>query len=170
VGYLTIVDCSKWLDKKGNEHQYELRLFGAKMGTLKKLRRKKEDKGTLVAAMYKSTRESSDSASVGDELEFQRSVDLEKLFSVTNYRGKKLSDLWDEAEANGEAMVKIQRTFAIKPVEGKLARVVPAFNYMEVLKPRAPQELRLALGQVEQDDSDPTTPSSGGVKQDQTPF
>jgi hypothetical protein len=171
VGYLTAVDCSAWRDKKGNEHQYEMRLFPAKMGTLKKIRRKKEEKSSLVGAMYKASRDNADAASVGDELEFQRVADLFKLFSVSNYRGKKLSDLWLEAEANVEAMARLQRTFNVKPVEGKLPRIVPTFNYFEVLKPRAPQELRLMLGQVEPDDDSPTTTAGAdGKQQDATPF
>jgi hypothetical protein len=176
VGYLTCVDCSSWRDKKGNEHQYEMRLFPAKMGTMKKLRRKKEEKGSLVGAMYRCARDNADSASVGDEMEFQRVADLHKLFQVANYRGKKLHELWSEAEANVEVMARVQRTFNVKPVEGKLPRIVPTFNYFEVLKPRPPQELRLLLGQVEPDDGKedgaPGTGATGatGKQQDATPF
>lgn len=173
-GYLTVVDCTEWIDKKGNKHQYEVKLFPAKLRTLKQIRRKKDDRGSLVATMYTAARDDDKSASVGGELEFKREVELEKLFEVANYKGKKLPDLWEEAEADDAAMSKLKRIFQIEPgSDGKLPRIVPPFNYFEVLKPRAPQELRLSLGQVEHDDG--STGSGGGsgggaVKSDDVPF
>lgn len=179
-GYVTAVDCSKWTDQRGNEHQYEMRLIQLKMKALKKYRRKKDEKGSLVGTMWNFHREDNRSPTCGDEWEFKRDVDMEKLFNFVCYRGKKLSDLWAEAEEKAEAMERVKAWFNIKPDEnGKLPRVIPVFNYMEVLKPMTPKDARLHLGSVEADDpssfSDNDNKSSsnsnaGGVKQDDVPF
>lgn len=176
VGYFTVVDCSLWTDNKGNEHQYEMRLMGAKMRSLKLIRRKKDDAGSLIGKMFKHYRTDDRSASIGDDISFKRDVNLEKMFPVVCYRGKKLADMWKEAEEDPAKMLKVTSTFNIKPGEdGKLPRTIPQFNYFEVLKPRGPQELRLSLGAVEPDDDGPgpspsTSGASSSVKQDDVPF
>ena len=40
VGYYTVIDCNKWTDKRGNTYQFEMKLFGAKIKTLKLLEQK----------------------------------------------------------------------------------------------------------------------------------
>jgi hypothetical protein len=177
-GYLTVVDCTEWVDGKGNKHQFEMRLLQLKLKSLKKLRRKKEDKGALVGTMWKFLREDDSSPICGDDWSHMRDVDVAKMFSYVTYRGKKLSQLWDDAESNAEAMAKIKRTFQIDSGEdGKLPRIVPAFNYFQVLQPKAPKDLRLQLVGVEKDDDDDKTKkgsSSGGgggsVKAEDVPF
>ena len=77
-------------------------------------------------------------------------------------------------------MQRVQSWFQIKPDEdGKLPRIIPAFNYMEVLKPMTPKDARLHLGAVEPDDdsssfkdggSKSNSSNSGGVQQDDVPF
>jgi hypothetical protein len=179
-GYLTLVDCSEWKDQRGNKHQYELRLLQLKMKSLKKLRRKKEDKGALIGTMWKFTREDSTSPVCGDDWEFTRDVDMDKMFPFVNYRGKKLEELWAEAEEKPESMARLQRIFKIKPNdEGKLPRQIVPFNYFELLKPKAPKDMRLLLGGVQAEDDDDSkgggrsSSNSGGggtVKQDNVPF
>ena len=174
IGYLTIVDCSEWSDGKGNKHQFEMRLIGAKLRTLKKFRRKKDDRTTLIGCMYRAAREDDKSSSCGDEFEFQRQVDMDKLFTVATYKGKKLVDLWAEAEGDAEKMVSLQRVFQLKPdANGKLPRMVPLFNYMEALKPKTPAELRILLGAAEVDDRSRGGGSRGGsgtTGEDSIPF
>lgn len=178
VGYLTAVDCSVWRDNRGNEHQYEMRLVPMKLRSLKKFRRKKDDRGAMLSTLWKLSREDDNSASIGDDWDFQRDIDMDKMFEFVNYRGTKLSELWETAEGDPEAMARVLRVFQIKPdEEGKLPRIVPAFNYMEVLKPKPPKELRLHLGGV-QDDEDSGQRSSGGgggggggaAKEEKVPF
>jgi hypothetical protein len=173
-GYLTVVDCSLWTDQKGNQHQYEMRLLQFKLKSLKKLRRKKEDKGVLAGTLWRFTREDDGSPICGDDWEFLRSVDVQKMFDLVTYRGKKLPQLWDEAEGNAEAMAKIKRVFQIEPVDGKLPRIVPAFSYFNVLAPKAPKDLRLMLVGVEKDDDDRKKGSSSGdgspTKSEDVPF
>lgn len=176
-GYLTAIDCSEWEDNRGNKHQYEMRLAQLKMKSLKKFRRKKEDKGSLVGTMWRLTREDDNAPICGDDWEFMRDVDMSKMFSFVNYRGKRLEDLFAEAERDAEAMARLTRVFQLKPNEsGKLPRVIPAFNYFEILKPKTPKDLRLLLGAVQKDDEESSfrgSRSGGGTKpskQDPVPF
>jgi hypothetical protein len=148
-GYLTVVDCSKWEDKKGNSHQYEMRLLQAKMRTLKKFERKKSDKGSLVGALFTVTREDDRSPTCGDDFDFQKQGDLDKLFEFACYRGERLAALWEEAEQKPDVMSRVRKTFQVEPVEGKLPRTIPQFNYMQVLKPKPPAELKLFLAAAE---------------------
>lgn len=178
VGYLTAVDCSEWTDQRGNRHQFEMRMVPMKLRSLKKFRRKKEDRGSMVGTMWSMHREDDNAASIGDDWDFQRDIDTEKMFDYVNYRGTKLSELWENAEGDSEAMARVTRVFQIKPdEEGKLPRVIPPFNYMEVLKPKSPKELRLLLGAVQEDEDDnsrrPSGSSGGGggaAKEDAVPF
>jgi len=179
VGYLTGVDCSEWKDQRGNTHQYEMRLVPMKLRSLKKFRRKKDDRGSMVGTMWSMHREDDNAASIGDDWDFQRDVDMEKMFDYVNYRGSLLSEMWEQAEGDPEQMARVLRIFQIKPdEEGKLPRIIPPFNYMEVLKPKTPKEMRLLLGAVQDDDEDTgsrrSSGSSGGgggaAKQDDVPF
>jgi hypothetical protein len=181
-GYLTIVDCSVWEDQRGNSHQYEMRLLQAKMKTLKKFRRKKESKGSLVSQLYMAVREDDKSPSCGDEFEHTREVEMTKLFELTCYQGVKLSEMWDEAEAKEDSMKRVLRTFAVEPDEdGKLPRTIPRFNYFELLKPQDSEELAIALGAAEKSTNDfndrrPSKSGGGGAsnsnatKSDDVPF
>lgn len=148
-GYLTIVDTSLWEDARGVRHQYGLKLVQGKFQTLKRWKRKADDR-SFAGCLYKTTRDTDKSASCGDEWEFRREVDMAKLFEVANYKGKLLSDMYTEAEKDSGYMSKLMSTFNVKPDEnGKLPRgVIPAFNYYEVLKPMEPAELRAKLGMV----------------------
>lgn len=178
AGYCTLVDCTEWTDKRGAKHQYEMSFMHMKLNSLKKLRRKKDDRGTMVGTMWAFTREGEQSAGCGDDWEYKRDVDMEKLFAFTSYRGKRLTDIWAEAESNPEAMARVQRAFQIKPDEnGKLPLVIPAFNYFELLKPKSPKELRILLGNAEVGATQASstggsggTPATGGVDEDQIPF
>jgi hypothetical protein len=178
TGFLTVVDCSKWQDGRGSWHQYEMRLIQYKMRSLKKLRRKKEDRGTLVGTLWTLTREDDKSPTCGDDWEFKRDVDLDKLFQLVCYRGTKLTELWAEAAEKEDVMERVKRTFQIQPVDGKLPESIPAFNYFEVLKPKSPRDIRIFLGGAEKEEKEPKvggygSGSSGGggsVREDEVPF
>ena len=173
-GYLTVVDCTAWTDQRGNSHEYEMKMVQAKMKTMKRFRRKKEDRGALAGLLFRATREDKLSPSCGDEWEFQREADMEKLFELVSYKGKKLSVLWSEAEADEKIMDRVTRTFQIEPdSEGVLPRRVPAINYYEVLKPMEPAELRQYLGSVEiepRNNSSFGTQKASTVREDEIPF
>jgi hypothetical protein len=168
VGYFSVVDLSKYTDKKGNTYQYEVKLLPAKLGTVKKFERKKKDKGTLVGTIYKASRDSDKDPSVGGEFEYVRDADLTKLFDAANYKGKKLSELWSKAESSPDELKKLQRIFSIQPEKGtQLPKRIVPFNYYELLKPRAASEIRTMFAGVRFDrkDSeagDASEPSGGG--------
>jgi hypothetical protein len=147
VGYFTIVDCTEWTDKKGNKYQYDLKLFPAKIRTLKKLRRKKEERGSLIGCLYKATREDSTSPVVGDEFEFVREVDLDKVFEVARYKGKLLSELWTKAEAGGEDGISaLKRIFQVQIKEGRVVPSLVPYNYFTLLEPKSPKDIEELLG------------------------
>ena len=114
AGYLTVVDCSKWVDKKGKEHQFDIKLVQGKIKTLKRWQRKKSEHDTLEGALFKVTREDGKSPSCGDEWSFQRLADTDKLFEHVKYKGKLLSELWAEAEQDEEKMENLMLVFDIK--------------------------------------------------------
>jgi hypothetical protein len=174
VGYITTVQCTETTDKKGNKYNFELQLLGAKLKTLKKFRRKKEERGALAMTRFRVTREDDKSPSCGDEFEFLKEVtDPDKLFEVANYKGKKLSELWEKAESNPESMARLKRTFQLAfDSEGKLLRRVVPFNYMELLKPMEAADLRKRLNAnpAQDADGDGGGTNGGGGGGDDVPF
>lgn len=167
VGYFTVVDCSEWTDSKGVKHQYEVKLLPAKMKTLKKFKRKKEDKGSLVGAMFTAFREDSRSPSVGDEFEFKREVDLNKLFEVAVYSNKKLKEVFSLAEKEGRVDELAQTFQVIREAGGGITKTLVPFNYFELLKPMPPADVKRFLLGVEDPDA-----SAGDSKadEDDVPF
>jgi hypothetical protein len=146
VGYFTVVDLSKWTDKKGNVHQYEVKLLPAKLQTLKKLARKKEDKGSLIGALYKVHRETEKSPSCGDDFEYIRDADLSKLFEVANYKGKKLSELYGKAVEDPVVAHMLKQTFNLKyGDDNKILPKIAPFNYLSLFEPKSAKDVRSFL-------------------------
>jgi len=154
AGYFTVVDCSKYVDKKGNTHQYEIKLLPAKLKSLKKFALKKKDRGSLVGCLYKATRADDKSPNIGDEHEFQKEADLVKLYEVANYRGKKMSELYSKAVENEDAMRNLKRTFKLQlGSDGKpLPKLVP-FNYYALFEPKSAKDVRMMLAGVKPDEA-----------------
>lgn len=172
VGYFTVVDCSKWTDKKGNTYQYEIKLLPAKLKSLKKFQMKKKDRGSLVGCLYKAARSDDKAASIGDEFEFVKDADLTKLYDVANYRGKKMAELYSKAVENEDAMRNLKRTFKLQMgTDGKpLPKLVP-FNYYALFEPKSAKDVRMMLAGVKPDerggeDNEP----KGGSASDDIPF
>jgi hypothetical protein len=174
VGYITIVQCTESKDKKGNKYQFDLQLLGAKLKILKKLRRKKEERGSLAFCRYNITREDSNSPSCGDDFQLVDEVkDHDKLFGVANYKGKKLVELYDKAEANPIDMAKLMRTFDVQftdDTKTKLVRRVPHFNYMEIFKPKTAEEMSRLFKTTRIEEADSTTPGTAGSADNTVPF
>lgn len=154
VGYYTVVDCSKFVSNKGNTYQFEVKFLPAKMKTLKKLRRKKEDRGSLVGSMFRAYRDDEKSPGVGDEYEYVRDVDMTKLFGLANYGGKKLTELWQKSTENAESLARLKRIFQITMgADGKPMPGLAPFNYLTLLEPKSPKEVRdLLRGFVKEED------------------
>ena len=146
VGFLTVVDMDKWTDKKGREHQFELRLYPAKSKTLKKLKRRQEKAG-ISLKVVDVVREDVKSPNVGDSFEFGRDADAEKLFEVALYNGTPLTKLWVEAAADAYKMEALKKVFQLEfNADGDLVEKVVPFNYYEVLKPKGPEAIKSFLG------------------------
>lgn len=166
VGYLTCVDVTKWVDKKGNAHQFELSFFAAKLGSMKKLKRKIEDakeaERSFAGSLYRSSRDTDKEPSSGSELEYIRPADMGKLFDMVMYRGKKLSEMFDKAEQNPQTLEGLKKLFQLKfDANGKIIREIPAFNYMQCLHPKPRKELAAMLKGAKPDDGDDDRGSKG---------
>jgi hypothetical protein len=147
VGYYTVVDCSEYVDKKGNKHQFELKLLGAKLDSIKRLKKIKENHGALVGKIFRLSRVGAKAPSIGDMCDFKRNVgDPGKLFPLVNYKGKKLTELWEKAASNPDSLKALMRTFqiAVGSDGNPIPKLVP-FNYMEILKPMEASDMRALL-------------------------
>ena len=149
TGFLTVLDGTKYPSKRdpNKYYQYGLKLFPGKGIALSVLDRKKTDRTTLTYTKCKVTRDGDKTPQVGNEFEFGEVItDPTKVFAVAEYKGKKLSDLFDQAERDPAAMTKLAYIFRLaKSEDGKLVRRIPPFNYMNLLKPRTPDQVRLFL-------------------------
>lgn len=84
VGYYTILDLTEWTDSNGNVHKNEIKLFGAKMDTLKKLKRasmklKERGKPGLVGAMFEVYRSSASAVNTGDDFDYIQTLTMEEI-------------------------------------------------------------------------------------------
>lgn len=175
VGYFTVVDLSKWTDKKGNVHQYEIKLLPAKLKTLKKLQRKKQDKGTLIGAMYKVTRETDQSPACGDDFEYLREADLSKLFDLVNYKGKKLAEHFAKADSDPVVQHMLKQTFNLRlGDDNKVLPKISPFNYYSLFEPKSAKEVRSMLhgAKIESwdDDDKGAKPGAGTGADEEVPF
>lgn len=171
VGYLTVIDCSKYTDKKGNDHQYEVKLFPAKLNTINMLKRKKEQRGSLALTLWKVARTSKRAANCGDDFDFVKAVDNpQRLFELAMFKGKPLSEFYAKANENPENMARLKRMFQIAlDTNGKpIPRIVP-FNYVEVLKPMETNSMRDLLSGSKLD-SGSDSEDGEGAADDDVPF
>lgn len=173
VGLYTIVDLTKNTDAKGNSYQYEMKFLPAKLDTLSLIKRKKESKQSLIGARFKITRDSADHANVGNDYEFVDTADLDKLFKLATYKGKKIADLYKEAMEKPEVLKRLEDTFQLSKADGVVLPKLAAFNYFELLKPREPREVRSLVSGAELD-SDSSSGSFGSTsskpQDDDIPF
>lgn len=144
VGFYTVIDCSEWVDKKGNKYQYELKLFPAKLKTLKRLEMRRKDRGPFAGKLFSIARIDSKSAATGDEFEMIRDADMAKLFTLANYKGKKLSDLFSKG-VDEENISRLKNTWKLEVVDGKVVPKIVPFNYSKILYPLSPKDIRAAL-------------------------
>ena len=179
VTMFTVIDCDKWTDKKGNSRQYEVKVLPAKFNTAQKLHRKAEelakDSKTLVGRLYRVTRETSKSPSVGDEYEFVREVDMAKLFAVATYKGKKLSELYDKADESAAEYAKLARVFNVaKGPDGKVGRVLVPFRYDSVYAPKMNSEIDALLADYKKGAGEESREAGngpvGGSADEEVPF
>jgi len=148
TGFFTCIDCTERKDAKGNSYQYGLMLLPTKLQTAELLKKRKESKGSLVGAAFNVTRITADDPNVGNDWEYDRPADMEKLFKVAQYKGKKIVDLYKEASENPDVLKRLQYTFALSLTEGKIAPKLVPFNYASILAPKSVTEVRQLLGSI----------------------
>ncbi len=168
VGYYTVVDCNKWTDKRGNTYQYEMKLYPAKIKTLKLLEQKSTEdwEGGLAGKALKVRRTGSKEASVGNDFTLAREADLDKLWKLATYKGNKIHELFEKATQSEEERAKLTRIFDFaKGDKGELLPQLPSFNYMSILEPKRPSEMRAFLnaGRVEDPDADSGSSNATGT-------
>jgi len=171
VGYYTVVDLTENTDAKGNKYQYEVKLLPTKLKTLQLMRRKKQDRGSLIGCIFKVHRDSREDPNCGGEFEFQREADLGKLFSVANYKGKKLAELFaKESAANPETLQRLKDTFQlVVGADGSIAQKIVPFNYFNLLAPKDPKDVRNILGAATVEEAGGEGAAPGG-SDDEVPF
>lgn len=172
IGFYSIVDCTKNTDAKGNVYQYELKLLPAKLNTLSVIRRKKADRTSLVGALFKVTRDTADNPNCGNDYDFQKEGDLVKLFPLATYKNKKLTELYKEASEKPEVMARLKETFQLE-IDPKTNLIVPKifpFNYVTLLAPKEPKEIRAMLGSVTPDTGAKGANAAPSPKDDEIPF
>lgn len=173
VSMMTVIDTSKWTDKKGNVRQYEIKVLPAKWKTAQKLERKmnelSKDGKSIVGRLYKVVRETDKSPAVGDDYEFSRDVDMTKLFDLATYKGKKLTDLFTQADDDPAFFARLARVFAIsKGMDGKIPRKLVPFRYDAIFQPKTSKEIKdLLAGYSAASDAGM---SGGGTADDDIPF
>jgi hypothetical protein len=171
VGYYTIVDLTAHTDAKGNKYQYEVKLLPTKLKTLQLLRRKKQDRGSLIGCVFKVHRDSQEDPNCGGEFEFQKEGDLAKLLPHANYKGKKLVDLYKEATEKPDMLARLKETFQMSlDGNGHPEAKIFSFNYMNILQPKDPKEIRSILGSYTGEAGGVETEAGGGAKDDEVPF
>lgn len=144
ASHLTIVDLTKWIDKKGKIHQFELKSIVGKALTAKLWKRKNATRIEAGSAegmkmgLYRVARDTDKQANCGSDFEYIRQIDPVKMFEQASYGGLKLPQLYDKAESSPELMKALQKIFLLELDEaGKIKRQIFPFNYMEVLKPQS---------------------------------
>lgn len=85
VGVFSVIDHSEWTDKKGVKHKDELKLYVAKLTTLKLLRKWATKKNGLVGWRVEVSRSDKDnSPAIGDSFEFLKRFKLSSV--LKNYK------------------------------------------------------------------------------------
>jgi hypothetical protein len=163
IGYYTVIDCSEWTDKKNNKHQYEVKLFPAKLKTLKRLQMRRNDpaRGAFAGKLFSVMRVDEKSPSSGDEFEVVKDADMSKLFTLATYKGKKLSEHFAKG-VDEESIARLKNIWKLDVVEGKAANKIVPFNYFKILHPMTPKDVRSLLGSSKIDKREEFGGGSGG--------
>jgi len=172
VGYFTIVDLSEWKDQKGNVRKNEIGLFAAPLNVLKILESRKADSGgTLVGALITVQRVGDTGAAVGNDFVVKKVGDLDKLAPEVTFRGKRLKDLIQTANANpDEAKQHVKRFQVEAGADGQFKTELRPFRYMELLKPKTQKEMKEILASFRHEDAGKGEEAGTEGGEDNVPF
>lgn len=173
VGYFTIVDCTQFKDKNGNIHQFEVKLLPCRLQSLKLFQSKKDDKdGRLKGRIYNVNRSDKKQQNIGNDWDYDKDVESwDKLFAVANYKGKKLSELFSSEDS--DVIARVKKTFNVSSTEGKITQKLVPFNYLDILRPRKPSDLKAILkgAKIETNsNASSSEKSEGQPSEDSVPF
>ena len=101
VGFLTVIDHSEWEDSKGVTHKDDVKLYAAKVSTMKKLKRQVEKHGPLGGCQFDVYRSDKKSAAVGDEFDFVGKIDV-----ASQYPDAKIHDYQNELAPKSSSELK----------------------------------------------------------------
>ena len=149
--YTTVVDCTGWRTRAGKRVRFELTLMGPDRDGVAMWGDEQANHGDATGCLYRlSRREGDRKHPVGDALEFMREADPYAVFEEARYKGRKLSEWWDEAEQDAEAHKRLGQVFQLEcNVEGELERKVVPFNYAALLTPPTVEEVEVLLESYE---------------------
>jgi hypothetical protein len=131
IGFLSVVDFSSWTSQKGKTYQYDVKLYGAKLGSsekpgiLKKLRRLRDRHNGLVGKIFDVYRSGAKTEGIGDEFTLVETIPPEKIHDYARSIGVNPGPKTEQTP------------------DGK--NWVP-FNYAEIFKPKSNDELRGLVG------------------------
>lgn len=142
--FSTVVQLTPWYDGKGQEHNFEIILNAMPYAVAEKMERRKASRGTLVGFSVECARGTQDkSSSVGDDFEVREQIIWDRLLPKINFRGKRLLEMFTEADKSPEAKERLKLLFPLEfDTQGRIIRKVYPFNYAEVLKPPSPEEVK----------------------------
>jgi hypothetical protein len=172
LGYFTVIDCNEWEDQQGNKHKYEMSLYPAKLTALKILESRRTDLGTLAGAMFSIARIGEKSPGCGDDFNFKKIVDLGKVAEAAMFRGKRLRDLFEAANRDEKEAKILKQRFQVEQEDGQFPFITPALNYMEILKPKTPKEMKDILRnyRAPENGNDRPQAAGGAGTEDDVPF
>jgi len=176
TGHYTVVDITGYEDKKGEWHKYRLLLLPAKTKFLGKLKKKKENKGSLLGQLWTLTRADSNTPNTGDDLDHVREINLDGLYPMVTYKGKNLKEMIDRANTGGAEGAKTRQYLAHHfriPAEGEIPAKIPVFNYPALMAPKEPSQLRELVAGAKPFNSKgggSHSSSTGSSSDDEVPF
>ena len=145
--FFTSIDFSKFVSEKTQKtYQFEMKIV--KMGFSEAAKFEdlatNECGGTLGGSLIKAKRFSNDkSPGIGESFSFVRKPDLAKSFAFVQYNGRKLSEIFDEANKDSDMMKEVRRIWKVELDKfGKIIPKIYSFNFDELLKAPTPEYLR----------------------------
>ena len=145
TGHLTVIDVTGYTNDEGKEFKYQLKAFPGKTKVLNKLKKKKENKGSLLGQLWTLTRADKNTPNTGDDLDHVREIDAAKLLKYVTYKGKSLKDMIEKANGNGSDAVRTREFMAHHfqiPEEGEIPLAIPLLNYPNLYAPKDANTLR----------------------------
>lgn len=142
TGFLTVIDITGYVNKHGEEFKYQLKALPAKTKFLNKMRRKKENRGSLLNQLFTLTRADRNTPRTGDELDHVREIDWAGLYPRVTYKGKSVSEMISKVNAGDEKTRKYLAHHFDIPESGDIPEEIPRLNYVNLYAPLPAKELR----------------------------